>query len=161
MGEILARLQGRDLTLMIEPGRSIVANAGILLTEVLYLKNNEAKHFAIVDAAMNDMIRPALYQAWVGVDRVIEQSDAECANYDIVGPVCETGDFLAKDRELALSAGDLLAVRSSGAYGFTMSSNYNTRARAAEIMVDGDKAHVIRQRESINSLFALESLLED
>jgi diaminopimelate decarboxylase len=146
---------------MIEPGRSIVANAGILLTEVLYLKNNEAKHFAIVDAAMNDMIRPALYQAWVGVDRVIEQSDAECANYDIVGPVCETGDFLAKDRELALSAGDLLAVRSSGAYGFTMSSNYNTRARAAEIMVDGDKAHVIRQRESINSLFALESLLED
>lgn len=161
MSEVLARLQGRDLALLIEPGRSIVANAGVLLTEVLYLKNNEAKGFAIVDAAMNDMIRPALYQAWVGVDRIHAQTDAPIANYDIVGPVCETGDFLAKDRSLALSAGDLLAIRSSGAYGFTMSSNYNTRARAAEIMVDGDKAHVVRQRESIASLYALESLIED
>jgi diaminopimelate decarboxylase len=152
------RVRGRDLALVFEPGRSIVANAGVLLTRVEYLKHTEHKDFAIVDAAMNDLIRPALYQAWMDVVPV-QPRDAAPRSYDIVGPICETGDFLAKGRELALAEGDLLAVRSAGAYGFVMSSNYNTRGRAAEVMVDGEQAHLVRRRESIEELYAGESLL--
>jgi len=152
------RIDGRDLALVFEPGRSIVANAGVLLTQVEYLKHTEHKDFAIVDAAMNDLIRPALYQAWMDVVPVTPRS-GEIRHYDIVGPICETGDFLAKERPLALAEGDLLAVRSAGAYGFVMSSNYNTRGRAAEVMVDGDKAFEVRRRESVQELYAGESLL--
>uniref|UniRef100_UPI0026114616 diaminopimelate decarboxylase n=1 Tax=Pseudomonas sp. TaxID=306 RepID=UPI0026114616 len=152
------RIQGRDLALVFEPGRSIVANAGVLLTQVEYLKHTEHKDFAIVDAAMNDLIRPALYQAWMDVVAV-QPRDGATRNYDIVGPICETGDFLAKDRDLALAEGDLLAVCSAGAYGFVMSSNYNTRGRAAEVMVDGDQAFEVRRRESLSELFAGESQL--
>ncbi|WP_120994342.1 diaminopimelate decarboxylase [Stutzerimonas urumqiensis] len=154
------RLAGRDLALVFEPGRSIVANAGVLLTRVEYLKHTEHKDFAIVDAAMNDLIRPALYQAWMDVVAVRPRDGAARA-YDIVGPICETGDFLAKDRSLALAEGDLLAVRSAGAYGFVMSSNYNTRGRAAEVLVDGEHAHEVRRRETLESLYAGESLLPD
>ena len=153
------RLDGRDLALVFEPGRYIVANAGVLLTQVEYLKHTEHKDFAIVDAAMNDLIRPALYQAWMDVTAV-RPRDSEARAYDIVGPICETGDFLAKDRQLALAEGDLLAVHSAGAYGFVMSSNYNTRGRAAEIIVDGATAHVVRRRETPAELYALESLLK-
>ncbi|MBA1262203.1 diaminopimelate decarboxylase [Stutzerimonas stutzeri] len=152
------RIEGRDLALVFEPGRSIVANAGVLLTRVEYLKHTEHKDFAIVDAAMNDLIRPALYQAWMDVVPVQPRA-GEGRPYDIVGPICETGDFLAKDRELALAEGDLLAVRSAGAYGFVMSSNYNTRGRAAEVLVDGDQAFEVRRRESVQELYAGESLL--
>jgi diaminopimelate decarboxylase len=152
------RLGERKLALVFEPGRSIVANAGVLLTRVEYLKHTEHKDFAIVDAAMNDLIRPALYQAWMDVVAVQPRSTASRA-YDIVGPICETGDFLAKDRQLALEEGDLLAIRSAGAYGFVMSSNYNTRGRAAEIMVDGERSIEVRQRETVQELFAGESLL--
>ncbi|WP_447594993.1 diaminopimelate decarboxylase [Aquipseudomonas campi] len=152
------RIQGRDLALVFEPGRSIVANAGVLLTRVEYLKHTEHKDFAIVDAAMNDLIRPALYQAWMDVVPV-QPRDAEPRTYDIVGPICETGDFLAKNRELALAEGDLLAVRSAGAYGFVMSSNYNTRGRAAEVLVDGEQAFEVRRRETLAELYAGESLL--
>lgn len=152
------RIDGRDLALVFEPGRSIVANAGLLLTRVEYLKHTEHKDFAIVDAAMNDLIRPALYQAWMDVVAV-EPRDSQARHYDIVGPICETGDFLAKDRLLALAEGDLLAVRSAGAYGFVMSSNYNTRGRAAEVLVDGDEAYEVRRRESVQELYAGESLL--
>src|SRR3989344_6120154 len=147
------RIAGRSLALVFEPGRSIVANAGVLLTRVEYLKHTEHKDFAIVDAAMNDLIRPALYQAWMDVVAV-QPRDSAPRNYDIVGPICETGDFLAKDRQLALAEGDLLAVRSAGAYGFVMSSNYNTRGRAAEVMVDGDQAFEVRRRETLSELFA-------
>ncbi|WP_047712060.1 diaminopimelate decarboxylase [Pseudomonas lactis] len=154
------RIEGRDLTLMFEPGRYIVANAGVLLTQVEYLKHTEQKDFAIVDAAMNDLIRPALYQAWMDVTAVTPRaSDARA--YDIVGPICETGDFLAKDRELALEEGDLLAVHSAGAYGFVMSSNYNTRGRTAEVLVDGDQAFEVRRRETVAELYAGESLLPE
>ncbi|WP_437879508.1 diaminopimelate decarboxylase [Pseudomonas sp. LRF_L74] len=152
------RIKGRDLALVFEPGRSIVANAGVLLTRVEYLKHTEHKDFAIVDAAMNDLIRPALYQAWMDVTPV-RPRDGQARNYDLVGPICETGDFLAKNRELVLAEGDLLAVRSAGAYGFVMSSNYNTRGRAAEILVDGDQAHEVRRRETLEELYAGESLL--
>lgn len=152
------RIHGRDLALVFEPGRSIVANAGVLLTQVEYLKHTEHKDFAIVDAAMNDLIRPALYQAWMDVVPV-QPRDGATRNYDIVGPICETGDFLAKDRHLALAEGDLLAVCSAGAYGFVMSSNYNTRGRAAEVMVDGDQAFEVRRREPLSELFAGESRL--
>lgn len=152
------RIDGRDLALVFEPGRSIVANAGVLLTRVEYLKHTEHKDFAVVDAAMNDLIRPALYQAWMDVVPV-KPRDGEPRHYDIVGPICETGDFLAKDRPLMLAEGDLLAVRSAGAYGFVMSSNYNTRGRAAEVMVDGDEAYEVRRRESVQELYAGESLL--
>ena len=152
------RLGDRKLALVFEPGRSIVANAGVLLTRVEYLKHTEHKDFAIVDAAMNDLIRPALYQAWMDVVAVQPRSGAS-RPYDIVGPICETGDFLAKDRQLALEEGDLLAIRSAGAYGFVMSSNYNTRGRAAEVMVDGDRSIEVRQRETVQELFAGESLL--
>ncbi|MDO6425956.1 diaminopimelate decarboxylase [Thalassotalea sp. 1_MG-2023] len=156
---IAEKLSDRDITLIYEPGRAIMANAGILVTEVEFLKTNQDRHFAIVDGAMNDLIRPALYQAWQSIIPVIEHKNVPEKNYDVVGPVCETGDFLGKDRALAIEAGDLLAVRSSGAYGFTMSSNYNSRPRAAEVMVDGDKAFVIRQRESLASLWQGEALL--
>lgn len=155
---IRERIAGRNLTLVFEPGRFIVANAGVLLTRVEYLKHTAHKDFAIVDAAMNDLIRPALYQAWMAVEPVTaRQGDAR--RYDLVGPICETGDFLAKDRELVLAEGDLLAICSAGAYGFTMSSNYNTRGRAAEVMVDGDQAHLVRRRETLEELFAGESRL--
>jgi len=152
------RLAGRDLSLVFEPGRFIVANAGVLLTQVEYLKHTEHKDFAIVDAAMNDLIRPALYQAWMDVSPV-QPRDGEARRYDLVGPICETGDFLAKDRQLVLEEGDLLAVRSAGAYGFVMSSNYNTRGRAAEVLVDGEQAFEVRRRETVQELYAGESLL--
>ncbi len=152
------RIEGRGLALVFEPGRSIVANAGLLLTRVEYLKHTAHKDFAIVDAAMNDLIRPALYQAWMNVVAV-QPHEGDTRRYDIVGPICETGDFLAKDRELALAEGDLLAVCSAGAYGFVMSSNYNTRGRAAEVLVDRDQAFEVRRRESVQELYAGESLL--
>ncbi|EGH00276.1 Diaminopimelate decarboxylase [gamma proteobacterium IMCC2047] len=155
---IVEKLKGRDLTLIFEPGRSIAANAGILVTEVALLKHTADKNFAVVDAAMNDLIRPALYQAWQAIEAVKPRHGAT-HRYDIVGPICETGDFLGKDRELSLEAGDLLAIRSSGAYGFTMSSNYNSRNRAAEIIVDGEQCHVVRRRESFADQIALESVL--
>ncbi|WP_426132982.1 diaminopimelate decarboxylase [Pseudomonas sp. PWP3-1b2] len=154
------RTEGRGLTLMFEPGRYIVANASVLLTQVEYLKHTEYKDFAIVDAAMNDLIRPALYQAWMNVTAVTPREGAGRA-YDIVGPICETGDFLAKDRQLTLEEGDLLAVHSAGAYGFVMSSNYNTRGRAAEVLVDGDQAFEVRRRETVAELYAGESLLPE
>ncbi|MGF6093429.1 diaminopimelate decarboxylase [Pseudomonas sp. 18175] len=154
------RIEGRGLALMFEPGRYIVANAGVLLTQVEYLKHTEHKDFAIVDAAMNDLIRPALYQAWMNVTAVTPR-DSEARAYDIVGPICETGDFLAKDRQLALEEGDLLAVHSAGAYGFVMSSNYNTRGRTAEVLVDGDQAFEVRRRETVAELYAGESLLPE
>lgn len=150
---------GENLTLLFEPGRSIAANAGVLLTRVEFLKPGETKNFAIVDAGMNDLIRPSLYQAWQAIIPVDTRHVRESAVYDVVGPVCETGDFLGKERELAIGAGDLLAVRSAGAYGFVMASNYNSRPRPAEVMVDGDAYHVVRQRESVESLWAGESLL--
>ncbi|MBY6019555.1 diaminopimelate decarboxylase [Ferrimonas balearica] len=151
-------LGNRPLTLILEPGRAIMANAGVLLTEVAYLKTGEDRHFAIVDAAMNDLIRPSLYSAWQAIIPV-EPRDGPHQTYDVVGPVCETGDFLGKGRELCIEPGDLLAVRSSGAYGFTMASNYNSRPRAAEVMVDGDAHHLIRARETVEQLWQGESLL--
>ncbi len=152
------RLAGRDLALVFEPGRYIVANAGVLLTRVEYLKHTEHKDFAVIDAAMNDLIRPALYEAWMDIVPVVAR-EGEARHYDLVGPICETGDFLGKDRALVLAEGDLLAVRSAGAYGFVMSSNYNTRGRAAEVMVDGLQMHQVRRRETLDELFAGESLL--
>ncbi|WP_225775813.1 diaminopimelate decarboxylase [Pseudomonas sp. Marseille-Q5115] len=154
------RTEGRDLALLFEPGRFIVANAGVLVTRVEYLKHTEHKDFAIVDAAMNDMIRPALYQAWMNV-AAVSPRQGEPRTYDIVGPICETGDFLAKDRPLTLAEGDLLAVHSAGAYGFVMSSNYNTRGRCAEVLVNGTEAHEVRRRETIAELYAGESLLPE
>lgn len=156
---IKARLNSSGLELLIEPGRAIVGNAGILVTKVEYLKQTGHKNFAIVDAAMNDLLRPSLYSAWQDIITVQTRDDVNAEKYDIVGPVCETGDFLGKDRNLAIKAGDLLAVRSAGAYGFSMSSNYNSRPRPVELMVDGSVAHVIRRRESVEELFAQESLL--
>ncbi|MCZ6829622.1 MAG: diaminopimelate decarboxylase [Gammaproteobacteria bacterium] len=149
----------RPLTLMFEPGRSICADAGILLTRVDYIKHNSAHNFAIVDAAMNDLIRPALYQAWMDIVPAQRRSDCESQVYDVVGPVCETSDFLGKNRTLAIQTGDLLAVLGAGAYGFTMSSNYNSRTRAAEVMVDSDTLHLIRERETIADLWRGEMLL--
>ncbi|MCQ1057889.1 diaminopimelate decarboxylase [Photobacterium sp. ZSDE20] len=158
---LMARLTDhRDLELIFEPGRAIAANAGVMLTRVEYLKLTEYKNFAIVDAAMNDMIRPTLYQAWQDIVPVIPRN-GEKVSYDLVGPICETGDFIGKDRELCLETGDLLAVRSAGAYGFVMSSNYNTRVRAAEIMVDGGQAHVVREREELAQLWQSEQLLPE
>ncbi|MFC0132160.1 diaminopimelate decarboxylase [Massilia eurypsychrophila] len=154
-----ARYDGAPIKVIFEPGRSIVGNVGVLLTRIEYLKPGATKNFCVVDAAMNDLMRPALYQAWMGVQSVTPRvGNAE--NYDVVGPVCESGDWLAHDRVLSAHAGDLLAIMSAGAYGMTMSSNYNTRGRAAEIMVDGDQVHVIRQRENPADLFALESLIK-
>ncbi len=156
---IRTRIDKLDLEIIMEPGRAVAANAGVLLTKVEYLKPTQEKDFAIVDAAMNDLLRPALYQAEQQIIPLDRRSQGRDGIYDIVGPVCETGDFLGKDRELSIKAGDLLAVRSSGAYGFTMSSNYNSRPRAAEVMVDGDQFHLIRERETIESLYAGEKLL--
>lgn len=158
---IIKTLNNKNIELVIEPGRSIVGNAGVLLTQVEYLNKSEDHNFAIVDAAMNDLIRPALYNGWHDIKRVEQASDAEEVNYDVVGPVCETGDFLGKDRLLRLEHGDLLAVCSAGAYGFTMASNYNSRPRVAEIMVDGDQVHEIRKRESIEDLMNGEMLIPD
>ena len=155
------KLQGRDVEIIIEPGRAIAGNAGVLLTEVLYLKHGEEHNFAIVDAAMNDLIRPSLYGAWQDIVSLVPRENETKQVYDVVGPICETGDFLGKGRELALQQGDHLAVRSSGAYGFGMSSNYNSRPRVAEIMVDGDHAQVVRQRETMEQLFLDESMLVD
>ena len=154
-------LAGRNLEILMEPGRAIVGNAGVLLTRVEYLKPTEYRHFAIVDAAMNDLLRPALYQSWQEIVPVELDETGTKQHYDIVGPVCETGDFLGKDRLLALKQGDLLAIKSAGAYGFTMSSNYNSRPRAAEIMIDGDAMHCIRERESIASLYLGEQVLPE
>ena len=160
MAAVLQRLGDRKFEILIEPGRAIVGNAGILLTRVQYLKHNQDKNFAVVDAAMNDLMRPALYQAWQAIEPVLENSNATSRVYDVVGPICETGDFLGKERELAIEQGDLLAVRSAGAYGFSMSSNYNSRPRVAEIMVDGAQHQIVRQRETVAQLFANESLLD-
>lgn len=154
------RLGNRQLTLIIEPGRSILANAGVLLTRVIYLKHNVEKNFAIIDAAMNDLIRPALYQAWMAIEEVA-CTGATAATYDVVGPVCETGDFLGKDRTLAIAPGDLLCVHSAGAYGFAMSSNYNSRPRAAEAIVDRAHLHVVRERETLADLMRGEHMLAD
>ena len=152
------RLGDTELTILLEPGRAIVGNAGILLTRVEYLKHTEYKDFAVVDAAMNDLMRPALYNAWQEIIPVVPRQ-GEARQYDVVGPVCETGDFLGKDRDLCLAASDLLAVRSAGAYGFSMSSNYNSRPRAAEIMVDGKQSHVVRERETVAELYTHEHVL--
>jgi len=154
---LMARLAGSDKEILIEPGRAIAANAGILVTELQYLKETAGHKFAIVDAAMNDLLRPALYQAWQAIVPVIPHP-GEAKRWDIVGPVCETGDFLGKDRELSLAPGDRLAVRSAGAYGFTMASNYNSRPRPAEVLVDGDRAHLVRQRETLEQLFEGETI---
>ncbi len=158
---LLGRLENhKELELIFEPGRAIAANAGILLTRVEFLKHTEHKNFAIIDAAMNDLMRPALYQAWQDIVPVSPR-EGEAQTYDLVGPICETGDFLGKDRALVLQEGDLLAVRSAGAYGFVMSSNYNTRTRAAEVMVDGNQSHLVRQREELTSLWQLEQILPE
>ncbi len=155
---LLRKLTGRPLKVLLEPGRRLVGNTGLLLTRVEYLKPGEIKNFAIVDAAMNDLARPALYDAWHDIVPVCPR-DSEARNWEIVGPICESGDFLGHNRPLAIEPGDLLAILSAGAYGMAMSSNYNTRPRAAEVMVDGDKAFLVRRREAIEDLYALESLL--
>ena len=154
-------LKDRSETLVMEPGRSITANAGILLTQVQVIKKNGDKNFAVVDAAMNDMLRPALYDAWMDINSVEITSDTLKSDYDVVGPVCETGDFLAKDRSLAIKEGDYLYLSSAGAYGFSMSSNYNSRPRVAEVMVDGDQTHLIRARETIEDLVRGEQLVNE
>ncbi len=159
IGAIRDEIGQRDLQLIFEPGRSIAANAGILLTRVEYLKPTPEHHFALVDAAMNDMIRPALYQAWLDIRRTEDSDGGLRAEWDVVGPVCETGDFLGKGRDLSLSQGDLLAVFGAGAYGFTMSSNYNSRGRAPEIVVDGDRTYLVRERESITDIIRTEHTL--
>ncbi len=162
ISKVAARLQAYpELELVMEPGRAIMANAGILLSKVEYLKPGQEKHFAIVDAAMNDLIRPALYSAWMNIVPVVLDNSISARTYDVVGPVCETGDFLGKDRALAIQEGDLLAVRSAGAYGFTMSSNYNSRPRAAEVMVDGARCQLIRAREQWQDLWRGEQILAD
>ena len=158
LNPLLDKLQGRGLKVVLEPGRRLVGNAGLLLTRVEFLKHGEAKDFAIIDAAMNDLMRPALYEAWHDIDPVVPRAGAT-RDYDVVGPVCETGDFLGQARPLNIAPGDLLAVMSAGAYGMAMASNYNTRPRAVEVMVDGDRVHVIRQRETVEQLYAGESLL--
>ena len=155
-----ARLAQRGLEVVVEPGRSIVGNAGVLLSEVVALKHGEHKNFAIVDAGMNDLIRPSLYQGWHAITPVV-QRDAETLTYDVVGPVCETGDFLGKDRDLSIEEGDVVAVMSAGAYGFVMASNYNSRPRAAELLIDGPNCHVIRRRETISTLVVDEALLPE
>jgi diaminopimelate decarboxylase len=158
LNPLLDKLKDRGLKVVLEPGRRLVGNAGLLLTRIEYLKEGEGKNFAVIDAAMNDLMRPALYEAWHDIDPVVPREGAT-RNYDVVGPVCETGDFLGQARPLNVQPGDLLAVMSAGAYGMAMASNYNTRPRAVEVMVDGDKVHVIRQRENIEQLYAGEQLL--
>ena len=155
---LLHELKGRGLKIMLEPGRRLVGNAGVLLTRVEYLKPGEAKNFAIIDAAMNDLARPALYDAWHDIVPVVPRAGAT-QDWEIVGPICESSDFLGHKRALNIEPGDVLAVMSAGAYGMAMSSNYNTRPRAAEVMIDGAEAHLIRRRETIEELYALESLL--
>ena len=152
------KLKYRELKVLFEPGRRLVGNAGALLTRVEYLKPGEVKNFDIVDAAMNDLARPTLYDAWHDIVPVTPRH-GEAKTWEIVGPICESGDFLGHQRALNIEAGDLLAVLSAGAYGMAMSSNYNTRPRAAEVMVDGSEAHLIRRRETVEELYALESLL--
>jgi len=165
LDNVFQRLQARGLQhlqIVLEPGRSLVGNAGVLLTSVQYLKHTEAKNFAVVDAAMNDLLRPTLYDAWHSVEQVgqpAEQRPADAKTYDIVGPICESGDWLARDRQLDIQQGDLLAIMSAGAYAFTMASQYNTRPRPPEIMVDGSAHHVVRPRESLESLFSTEKTL--
>jgi len=159
MTQIKAKIAGRKLSLAFEPGRSIAANSGVMLTEVIYLKPTEHKNFAIVDAAMNDNIRPSLYQAWQKIERLDNTTATAAQTWDLVGPICETSDFIAKDRELSLQTGDRLAMMSSGAYGFVMSSNYNSRGRAAEILVDGDQHHLVRERETFTDIIRGEHLL--
>lgn len=156
---LLKTLGQRDLELIVEPGRSLVGNAGLLLTQVEYLKHAEAKNFAIVDAAMNDLMRPALYDAFHDVKAVVPHTEIPAQEYDLVGPICESGDFLARNRSLALAQGDLIAILSAGAYGMSMSSNYNTRPRAAEVLIDGEQARLVRRRESVDELLALEKSL--
>lgn len=148
----------KDLEIILEPGRAIAANAGILVAKVQYLKSNESRNFAITDTGMNDMIRPALYEAYMNIIEIDRTLEREKAIYDVVGPVCETSDFLGKQRELAIAEGDYIAQRSAGAYGASMSSNYNSRPRTAEVLVNGNKAHLIRRRESLRELWALESI---
>ena len=157
-GRCSSRLAGRPQKILLEPGRTLVGNAGLLLTRVEYLKHGPDRNFAIVDAAMNDLVRPALYDAWHDIVPVARRSAPERV-YEVVGPVCETGDFLGHARPLALVEGDLLAILSAGAYGMVMSSNYNTRPRAPEVMVDGASAHLVRERESVSSLFSTEHRL--
>jgi diaminopimelate decarboxylase len=158
---IASRMAKRpELMLIMEPGRAIAANAGVLLTKVEFVKQNAEKNFAIVDAAMNDLLRPALYSAWQDIVPVVPRENTEQVVYDVVGPVCETGDFLGKDRALAIQNNDILAVKSAGAYGFVMASNYNTRPKAAEILVDGDTAHVVRQREKLTDLWHNEAIID-
>ena len=149
-----------DLEIILEPGRAIAANAGILVAKVQYLKSNESRNFAITDTGMNDMIRPALYEAYMNIIEIDRTLGREKAIYDVVGPVCETSDFLGKQRELAIAEGDYIAQRSAGAYGASMSSNYNSRPRTAEVLVDGNKTHLIRRRENLSELWALESIAE-
>ncbi len=158
LNPLLDKLQGRGLQVVLEPGRRLVGNAGLLLTKIEYLKEGEGKNFAIIDAAMNDLMRPALYEAWHDIDPVVPRT-GDRREYDVVGPVCETGDFLGQARPLCVQPGDLLAVMSAGAYGMAMASNYNTRPRAVEVMVDGDAVHVIRQRETVAQLYAGEQVL--
>ena len=156
---LLNKLKGyENLEIILEPGRAIAANAGILVAKVEYLKSNESRNFAITDTGMNDMIRPALYEAYMNIIEIDRTLEREKAIYDVVGPVCETSDFLGKQRKLAIAEGDYIAQRSAGAYGASMSSNYNSRPRTAEVLVDGDKAHLIRRRESLSELWALESI---
>ena len=158
---ILAPLKKRNLEVIMEPGRAIAGNAGILLTRVEYLKPGDEKNFAIVDAAMNDLLRPSLYGAWQDIIPVVQRESGDAALYDVVGPICETGDFLGKERELNIETGDALAVCSAGAYGFGMGSNYNSRPRVAEVMVDGDQFYVVRERESMEDLWRGESVLPE
>jgi diaminopimelate decarboxylase len=161
MKALLPLLENRSETLVLEPGRSITANAGVLLMQVQVIKNNGDKNFAIVDAAMNDMLRPALYEAWMDINPIEIKTDRIEKKYDVVGPICETGDFLGKDRTLAIAEGDYLYLSSAGAYGFTMSSNYNSRPRVAEVMVDGNQAHLIRARETFADLVRGEQLIKE
>ena len=155
------KLEGRGLMVLTEPGRAIAGNAGLLVTQVLGIKPGAEKSFAIVDAAMNDLIRPTLYQAWMDIVPVRPRADTETCRYDIVGPVCESGDWIGRDRDLAIAADDLLAVRTAGAYSFAMASNYNTRNRAAELLVDGAQVHVARARETYDDQLRGERLLDE
>ncbi|WP_020655715.1 diaminopimelate decarboxylase [Massilia niastensis] len=167
LGRLFARIDawrnerhgGQPIKVIFEPGRSIVANTGVLVTRIEFLKPGAEKNFCIVDAAMNDLMRPTLYQAWMGVQAVTPR-DGQALTYDLVGPICESGDWLARERDLAVEPGDLLAVMTAGAYGMTMASNYNTRGRAAEVIVDGGQVHLVRKRENPADLFALESMIK-
>jgi len=155
---LLNVMSGREQEILVEPGRSIVGNSGVLLTTVEYLKHGSNKNFIVVDAAMNDLARPSLYNAYHHIDNIISDDNKSSKRYDIVGPICETGDFLGRDRKISVSEGDVLAIHSVGAYGMTMSSNYNSRGRASEILIDDTHAHIIRKRESVEELFSNEQM---